>query len=152
MVSRGHELLRQIPEYRFAVVLNLARLAVHNFLRANHPAAERRSDGLMSQAHSQDWNFSCEALDERHADSGFFRRTRAGRNHNAFRPQILNLVQSYLVIAADFQILPHLAEILRQVVGKRIVVVEQQNHFCPACPLCAISSAAITARALFIVS
>ena len=39
-----------------------------------------------------------------------------------------DFLEGDLVVAADLELLPHLAEILRQVVGERIVVVEQQNH------------------------
>src|SRR5271156_3218951 len=102
MVARGNEFLRQTAEYRFAVVLNFTRLAVHDFLRANHIAAERRSNGLMSQTNAEDGNFSSEALNERHADPGLFGRTRPGGYYDSFGPQILDFVQSHLVIAADF--------------------------------------------------
>ena len=53
-----------------------------------------------------------------------------GRNHDALRPQFLDFVERDLIVAAHFELLPHLAEILREVVGKRIVVVEQQKHRC----------------------
>src|SRR5271170_554163 len=102
MVARSHEFLQQAAEYRFAIMLNFTRLAVHDFLRANHIAAERRSNRLMSQTNAENGNFSCDALNERHADPGLFGRTRPGGYYDAFGPQILDFVQSHLVIAADF--------------------------------------------------
>ena len=43
--------------------------------------------------------------------------------------QLRNFIERDLVVAANFEFLPHLAEVLRQVVSERIVVVEKQNHF-----------------------
>src|ERR1700735_1772240 len=121
MVSRGNELLRQIPENSFAIVLNFASFAVHDFLRANYAAAERCPDGLMSQTNAEYRNFARETRDKPRADSSCVSRTGAGRNHDAFRPQNLNLVQGHLVVATNFELLTHLAEILSPVVGKCVV-------------------------------
>ena len=66
MVARGGEMLRQsLRKIVFAVVMDFAGFAVHHFGRANHLAAECRADGLMAEANAEDWNFSCEALDQR---------------------------------------------------------------------------------------
>ena len=56
VVARGHKILRQILENRFAVVMDAAGLAVHDFRRADHLPSKRLSDRLMAQAHSQNRN------------------------------------------------------------------------------------------------
>ncbi len=40
----------------------------------------------------------------------------------------LDFVERDFIVAPHFERLPHLAEVLRQVVGEGIVVVEQQQH------------------------
>ena len=55
-----------------------------------------------------------------------------------------------LVVAHDAHVLPQLAQVLGQVVGERVVVVDEQQHVysCPARDRRASSTAASTARAL----
>ena len=135
----------------------------------------------MPEANAKNRNLPRKALDQRNAHARFLRRARPRRHDDALRFLARNFVECNFVVAMNFERLPQLAEVLRQVVGKRIVVVEQQNHrfaarffffdadpnperfaggrvpaFAPAAssapPLCAISSAVTTARALFTVS
>ena len=46
----------------------------------------------------------------------------------SLRPHFFDLVECDPIVATHFQLLPHLAEILREVISKGIVVVEQQKH------------------------
>src|SRR4029077_14507404 len=58
-----------------------------------------------------------------------------------------NFFHRNLVVAMQFHVAAQLAQVLRQVVGKRIVVVEEQDHDCVR--LCAASSARCKALDLF---
>src|SRR6185437_12177020 len=140
-------------------------------------AAKRVANCLMPQANTKNRYFPRETLNQRHANPRLARRARPRRNNNALRTQLLHFVERNRVVPPHFELLPHLAKILRQVIGKRIVVIEQQNHYCfRACndemhlpekdlvvcpvpryigrclPWCAISTATTSARALLIVS
>jgi hypothetical protein len=42
---------------------------------------------------------------------------------------LLDFFEGDLIVAAHLEFLPHLAKVLRQVIGERIVVVEKQDHF-----------------------
>lgn len=128
MVARGFEILREAAKNRLAVVMNFAGFAVHDFFRADDFAAERIADGLMAEANTEDGNFAGEALDDGHAQAGFARRARAGRNNDALRAHARDFVESDFVVAAHGEFLSELAEVLRQVVSERIVVVDEQNH------------------------
>ena len=99
---------------------------MHQFARANHAPAKRGPNRLMPQAHAENWNFAREALDQRDADSGLLRRAGTGRNHDVLRPHFLDLVECDAIVATHFELLPHLAQILREVISKGIVVVEYQ--------------------------
>ena len=96
--------------------------------RANDPAAERRANRLVPQAHSQDRNLARKVLDQRNADARFLRRARPRRNHNALRRQRLDLFDRDLVVAPNFHLRAQFAQELHQVVGKRIVIVEDKDH------------------------
>src|ERR1700676_4344130 len=134
-------------------MLDGAGFAVEQFWRANDFPAECRADGLMAQAHAQDGKLSCEAPDELDANAGILRRARARRNHDAVWPAPGDFLDGNLVVSMDFDIASELAEILRQVVGEGIVVVEQENHDVPwRCPRCADSRAVSRARDLFTLS
>ena len=76
-----------------------------------------------------------------------------GRDHDLLRRHRLDLAERHLVVAAHAHVGAQLAEILHEVVGERIVVVDDENHvYRPTALACASSSARITARALSRVS
>src|SRR5579862_7816784 len=78
MIARSLEFLRQAAKNRFAIVIDPARFAVHQFARSNHSAAKRCADRLMATANTENRNFASEALDQRNADSRFLWRARPG--------------------------------------------------------------------------
>src|SRR5260370_11095414 len=133
------------------VVMNLAGFAVKEFRGADDFAAERGANGLMAEADTQDGKLSGEALDQLDGNARFLRRARAGRNHDAFRFAADNFFDGDFVVAMHFDLATQLAEILRQVIGERIVVVEKKNHeaFPDRFPRCALSSAVSSAFDLF---
>ena len=79
-----------------------------------------------------------------------FGRARAGRDDDFFRPERLDFVERDFVVAKDFHVGAELAQIVIQVVGERIVIVDQQNHRFLHCS--ASSTAFSMARALLSVS
>src|SRR5258705_9188751 len=99
-----------------------------NLGSANDFAAECGADGLMTQAYAKDREFSGQAANQVDANSGILRGAGARRNYNGFGLAPRNFLDGDFVVAMHFDIASQLAKILGQVVGKRIVVVEQQNH------------------------
>jgi len=128
MVARCGKGVRQLAENIFVVVMNLAGFAVKKFRRADDFAAERRANGLMAEANTEDGKFSGEALDQLDGNARLLRSARAGRNHDAFRLSADNFFDGDFVVAMHFDLATQLAEILREVISKRIVVVQKQNH------------------------
>src|ERR1700719_1347697 len=86
----------------------------------------------MAEADAQDWELAGKLANQVDADSGVLRRARPGRNHDAFRLAPRDFLDGNFVVTMDLDVAAQLAEILRQVIGKRIVVVEQQNHWTQA--------------------
>ena len=119
---------RQSRENALAIMLHFARLAMHQALRAHHFAAKGFADGLMSQAYTEDRGLARHVTDQRNQDPRFARRTGPRRQQDALRLQRFNLFDGELVVAADQHVRPKLAQVLNQVVGEGIVVIEDKNH------------------------
>src|SRR5882762_4646635 len=99
-----------------------------NLGSANDFATERRADGLMAKTYTEDRKFSGQAANQVDANSCILRSAWAWRNYDGFRLAPRNLLDGDFVVAMHLDIATQLAKILGQVIGKRIVVVEQQNH------------------------
>ena len=78
-----------------------------------------------------------EALDHLDRDAGVLRTPGSGRDDDAIGRIVGDLVERQLVVAADDRRRAQLAQVLGEVEGERIVVVDQQNHS----PASAIASA-----------
>ena len=125
MVARGRQRRRKVGENAAAVVDDRRHLAVHHALRANDLPAERLADRLVAEAYAQDRNPSGEALDQRHRNPGLAGRARPGRDDDLFRLPRRDLLESERVVAMDVNVRAQLAEILDEVVGEAVVVVDQ---------------------------
>ncbi len=103
-------------------------LAVHRGFRPPDDAAGNGADALMSQTHPQDGNFSPEMTDDIVGDTGFQGGTGAGGNDDMTGRHRRNLLQGDTVVAGDHRVPAQLAQVLDEVVGKRIVIINYQNH------------------------
>src|SRR5262245_6447350 len=110
---------------------NLRSFAVHEFLSAHYFAAKNLSDALMTEANPEDWNAGPEFANQFTTDSRIFRTPRPRRNHDSVGFEFLDLVDRDFVVSLHHKIdLVHLAEKLDEIVGERIVVIDdQQLHF-----------------------
>ena len=128
MVARSGEGARKAMKNGFAIVADLAGLAVHEAGCADDAAAKGLADGLMAEADAQNGKLAGETANQFDADAGFARSAGAGRNDDALGAEGGDLVESDLVVAADEELLAHLAEDLGQVVGERIIIVDEEEH------------------------
>src|SRR6266567_6195738 len=128
MVARGCHRHRETLKDGSVVVNDRTGLAVHEMRRSNHVAAEGFADGLVSQANTEKWNFACKVADQIDADAGLTRCARPRGDDYAFGPHVLDLGHCYLIVAANLHFGAQFAEVLHQVVGERVVVVEYENQ------------------------
>src|ERR1019366_5287042 len=96
--------------------------------RAHHFAAKSRANRLMSQADSKQWHFAREVTNQFDADPSVLRSARPGRNDDTFRPHRVDLANANLVIATHLDRSAQFAQVLDKVVGKRVVVVANEDH------------------------
>ena len=73
-------------------------------------------------------------LDERHASHPPGGRARAGGDDDGCRPELADLVDRHRVVPAHDDVRPKLTQILDEVVGERIVVVDDEKHGRPCRP------------------
>src|SRR5579871_6137498 len=84
MVARRLEGIRQVAKDPLSTVMDHGSLAMHDAAVADHLAAKRRPDALMSQADAKNGSFARKPTDQWHADSGLIGSTRPRRNQNPF--------------------------------------------------------------------
>src|SRR4051812_45521033 len=143
---------RQACEEAFAVVLDLRRLAVHGHV-ADHRAAEGLRERLMAEAHAERRHAGLgEAAHGLDGHAGLVRRARPGRDDHAVGPPGEQRVDVLHVVADDLELGAQLAQVLHEVVGEGVVVVDDRHADAPAhghasCRV-ASSIARATARAL----
>jgi hypothetical protein len=124
VIASGCKRVRQFAEDTLGIVVDFAGLAVEELRSAHHFAAKCRANCLVSQADAKNREFAREPANQLNADAGVLRRAGTRRNHNALRLAARNFLHGNFVVAVDFNVATQLAEILRQVIGKRIVVVD----------------------------
>src|SRR5262249_27896548 len=153
VVARRDERVLDPGEQPALVVEDLRGLAVHDPRRADDPAAEHLAHALMAEAHAEQGRCAGESPDHVHRDPGLVRRARPGRDRARVRRPLGDRVEPDRVVALDRDLGAELAEVLREVVGERVVVVDQQElHGAVRSAVRAIATARSTARALLTVS
>src|SRR2546425_11110713 len=135
MVSSGRKALWQPFKQSLAVVKNLACFPVHERRGSNDLASEYFTDGLMAEANTEYRNRFMKAPDNIFGYSRIRRCARARRNDNARRFQALYFFQCDLVIPEYVQFFAKLAQVLHQVIGERVVIIDNENHISSCCAL-----------------
>src|SRR5207253_5111773 len=147
VIARGLEWIRHPPEQPPAVVVNRRRLAVHDAAGSHDGRAEGGTDRLVAEADAQNRNGPREALDQRHRDARLVRRAWPGLDDHAVGTKGGDLLERDRVVATDVHVGAELAEVLHEVVGEGVVVIDHEELRAHSCS--ARRTAWIMARALF---
>ena len=110
------------------VVKDGGGLAVHQASCANHFTAIDITHALVTEADSENRYLPSKVTDHVTADSSLFRRAGARRDADALWCHCLDLGESDLVVSLHEGIGSQLAEILDEVVGERIVIIDDEDH------------------------
>ena len=150
MVAPGEHWARQAGIDRPAVVGDLSLLSVDR-LTLNHTTTESFNQRLVAEANPQYRDARLgEGANRCNRNPGLRRSTGSGRDHEALRPPGEQFLDAGLVVAHNLNLAPQLTQVLDQVVGEGIVVVDHQNvHQAQSGCLQASSTARNTAFALF---
>ena len=101
---------------------------VNDFAGVGDSSAERLADGLLAQADPQDRRLAGEVLDDINADAGLFRRAGTGGDHDLLRRHHFDVLDGHLVVAHHLDVGTQFAEVLVEVVGEAVVVIDKQDH------------------------
>ena len=82
----------------------------------------------MPKANTENRHLPGHVPDQRNQDPRFTRRARARRKQDALGLQRFHFFYRQLVVAADLNVGPKFAEVLNEVVGEGIVVIENEDH------------------------
>ncbi|MPN07828.1 hypothetical protein SDC9_155100 [bioreactor metagenome] len=101
-------------------------LAVHQRFGMHDAPTEGFANRLVAEADAEQRNLAGEFLDRRQRHAGLRRRAGAGRNDQIVGLEAGDLGQRDGVVAEDFHLLAKFAEIMDEVVGEAVVVVDHQ--------------------------
>ena len=116
-------------EHARAVVDDAAGLAVHQPAGAADDAAEGVADRLVAEADAEQRQaaFAGQA-DHRQRDAGLGGRGRPRRDEDVRRTLVDHLLRGHLVIAVDADPGAQFLEVLHQVEGEGVIVVDDGQH------------------------
>ena len=95
---------------------------------AHNLAAEHFPYRLVPQTHAEDRDARAEFADDGLADTRFRRGAGSGRDADAFGPEGGESLDGDLIVATHHRLRAEFAEILDEVVGERVVVIEDEEH------------------------
>jgi len=121
----------ETPEQGAPVMVDVGCLSVENGRGPHHAASEGHTDGLVPEADPQERRLPCHLLHKRHRDAGPGRSSRPRRNDNALVAGGRDLPDADGVVPDDVRLRAQLAQVLDEVVGEGIVVVQNQDPLCP---------------------
>ena len=101
---------------------------MHRYRRPHHLAAEGVADRLMAEADAENRDFGGNRRDQIETDAGLLGRAGAGRKHDGVRIGVDDGGAGDLVIAVDANLRPQFTEIVHQVEGEAVVIVDQNDH------------------------
>src|SRR5215471_17188433 len=107
---------------------NWRGLSMHQSISSNHFCAKHLPDTLMPETNTEDGSMRPELANQLIADSCVIRSSRPGRDTNFGRTQLFDFTKGRLVVSSDYQFRPKFAEILHQIVRKRIVIIDNKDH------------------------
>jgi len=106
------------------------------YFRTENRAASDITDGLVPQTHPKNWDIErCPVLGDQglpnhiNTNAALFWRARTGRKKDALRSKFGNLLDRDLVIPVNHDITTALADVLDQIVGERVVIIDHENHW-----------------------
>ncbi len=128
VVAGRFKRVRQIFEDPCSIVENRRRFPVHETIRADHITAKHIADALVSEADAQDGHSGAVGENDFAGDAGFLGSARSGGNHNAARGKFLDVRNADFVIPKNAEFCAQFAEVLDEVVGERVVVIDDEEH------------------------
>lgn len=114
---------------RLTVVTDFDRFSMDGLGGPDNLPAEMLPDRLMAETHAEDRHSSRKTVDRRKRHTGIVGRPGAGRDKYPLWTQFFfDRIDLHFIVANHFHLGPKLAKILDEVIGKRIVIVDDEQH------------------------
>ena len=124
VIARGCKRAGQTPEDADTVMVDGTGFAVHHPFRSYDIATKNRADTLLPKANTKYRQLTGKVLYDRHRYACFGRGARARGDTNTRGRFLRYLSERNLVITADFDLSAQLPEVLHDVPGKGVIVVD----------------------------
>jgi len=130
VVARGLERVFEAGEEPLPIVMNHVGLAMHEILSPHDRGPKRLAHRLMAEAYAKQRQAAFQPLAAFDRDASLTRRARAGGNDDSLRFAFQDFVNRDLVVAMDFNVERRvdLAQPLHEIVGERVVIIDEQDH------------------------
>ncbi len=128
MVASGFDALGESAEEVLVVVADGGSLAVHEAVGANDFATKVLTDGLVSEADSEERDLAGEGFDHRDGYTGFGWRAGTWGNEDALGFEGEGFFDGDLVVSEDALLDAESTEVLDEVESEGIVVVDDKQH------------------------
>ena len=128
MIAADPQRLGQAGKNAQTIMMDQAFFAVHRLCGPDHPAAKSLADGLMTQTDAEDRDPAGKMADHLQGNPGLVRRAGTGGKDDPLGRQLADFRQGDLIVAGHGHFFPQFQKILIEVVDKRIIVVDHQDH------------------------
>lgn len=128
MIACGGQRAGGAAKDRLPIMFDAADFTVHHFTCPDYASPESGADCLMPKTDAKDGLLAGKIAEQVYADARFLGSTWAGGDQDVRRIETFDFIACDLVIAPHLNLFPQLAEVLHQVVGKGIVIVENKDH------------------------
>ena len=128
MIASGGKGVGESAENTSAIVMDLGSFAVHDPSGAHNFSTENLTDRLMTKTNSQDREASGEMFDDFHGDPGFFGSPGTGRDQDLPWLKFFDLFEGNGVIAVNGHCRSQFSQILDEIIGKRVIIIDHQQH------------------------
>ena len=147
VVSGSVKALRQSgKQSTFSHFSDLFLLSVHKLCGIAYGGAAGLTDRLMSKAYAKYWGFFSQFFYNFNTYTCLCRTSRSRRKDDGLRLHLFYLFYCKFIISNHPDIRLYRTDQLIYVIGKTVIIIDQQYHISPSC---ASSMAFITAMALF---
>jgi glycine dehydrogenase len=113
-------------KYTAIIMMNQGCFTMHNHARMHYPPTQHLGNTLMAQTDAENRQMAAEAFDYRHGNPGFVRSARTRRDNDTLGRKISDIIDANLIVAINAYRGTQLTQVLHQIVGKRVIIIDHQ--------------------------
>jgi hypothetical protein len=126
VITHGFKWRRNVFENTLSVVCDRRGLAMHETWRAIHFSAVDGAETLMSETDTEHGDLAGEMFDRIRGNAAIFDRFAGARgNDEMIRLERDQFIQRNLIVAEHTNLRAELAEVLNEVISKRVVIINK---------------------------